>query len=233
MINSVVKRNSFSLFITYGLMFGGSIVSQFYPLATGFAINGALAKEYYSIAWLCACHFLMVGFQVSAKMVGARVFTRIYTDFATGTVVASHSRGLTASRIAGRAALLREYVTFLERDVPGIMRSVTGLSVAIVALFWLDPTVGSVCLFLLVPSIFVNTYLARKSKSLNRRLNDRLEREVEVLEFKEEGRIHNHFRGVSVWRVKLADLEAKSFGYMEIFVIVVFAVALWLSLIHI
>lgn len=227
MINSIVRKNGAPLIVAYSLTIGGYIAAQVYPLVTGFAINGVLQKNYTAILWLCSCHFVMVGLEVSAKMMDTRVFTRIHTTFASDAIAEAHRRGLPPALIAGRATLLREYVTFLERDVPAALLSVISLAVAITTLFWLDPAIGGVCLLLLVPSIIINGRLAKLSRSLNEGLNDRLEKEVGLLQNDAPERVRRHFRALAMWRVKLSDLEAKSYGFLELFVITLFGIALW------
>jgi len=227
MIVSIVNGNRGPLLVAYSLTIGGYVAAQIYPLITGFAINGVLQKNYIAILWLCACHFVMVGLEVSAKMMDTRVFTRIHTTFASDAVADAHRRGLPPSLIAGRATLLREYVTFLERDVPAALLSIISLGVAIATLFWLDPAIGTVCLLLLIPSTLVNGRLARKSQSLNEGLNDRLEKEVGLLQTDAPKRVRRHFQALAMWRIKLSDLEAKSYGFLELFVIALFGVALW------
>ncbi|WP_160296857.1 ABC transporter six-transmembrane domain-containing protein [Sphingomonas sp. ERG5] len=227
MIGKVVKENLRQLIAAYSLTVGGYTAAQIYPLLTGFAINGVLQKNYIAILWLCLCHFVMVALEVSAKMMDTRVFTRIHTSFASDAVTDAHRRGLPPSLIVGRATLLREYVTFLERDVPAALLSIISLTVAIVTLFWLDPMIGAACLLLLVPSILINGRLAKRSQALNKGLNDRLEKEAGLLQSDAPARVRRHFQALAMWRIRLSDLEAKSYGSIELFVIILFGVALW------
>lgn len=227
MIRAIIDANRAPLLAAYGLTVAGNVAAQLYPLVTGFAINGVLSKSYSAILWLCACHFIMVGLEVGAKMMDTRVFTRIHTAFASDAVADAHRRGLEPALIAGRATLLREYVTFLERDVPSALLSIISLSVAIVTLFWLDPAIGAACLLLLVPSTLINRRLAKRSQSLNEGLNDRLEKEVGLLQSNVSARVKRHYQALALWRIKLSDLEAKSYGLLELFVIALFGVALW------
>ncbi|WP_293854146.1 ABC transporter six-transmembrane domain-containing protein [Sphingomonas sp. SCN 67-18] len=227
MIVPLLREYRYPLAVAYGLSVAGYLAAQIYPLVTGLAINGVLQKNYSAILWLCLCHFIMVALEVSAKMMDTRVFTRIHTRFASDTVNEAHHRGTPPALIAGRATLLREYITFLERDIPAMLLSAISLGVAIVTLFWLDPVVGAACLMLLIPATAINGRLARQSQPLNAGLNDRLEREVGLLQAHSPARIRRHFRALAMWRVKLSDLEAKSYGLLELFVIGLFGVALW------
>jgi hypothetical protein len=227
MLKSIIIRNKLSLLSAYSLTICGYFVAQIYPLVMGFTINGVLQKNYYAILWLCLCHFIMVGLEVTAKMLDTRVFTHIHAAFASDVVADAHRRTLLPSLIAGRATLLREYVTFLERDVPAALLCVISLVVAIITLFWLDPVIGGVCLLLLIPSTFINGRLAKKSQSLNEGLNDRLEKEVGLLQANAPKRVRRHFQALALWRIKLSDLEAQSYGILELFVIALFGIALW------
>jgi len=227
MIKGILRKSKNQLASAYALTVSGYVAEQLYPLMIGFAINDALEKNYSAILWLCLFHFVMLSLRVSAKMMDTRVFTRIHSHFASDAIAEAHRRGVPPSLIAGRAMLLREYITFLERDVPAALLSVISLVVATVALFWLDPLIGAACLVLLVPSTLVNGRLAIKSQGLNEGLNDRLEKEVRLLQDNTPEKVLRHYKAISMWRIKISDLEAQSFGFLELFVIALFGLALW------
>nr|WP_306673969.1 ABC transporter six-transmembrane domain-containing protein [Tahibacter caeni] len=210
----------------YSVAMAGSLAGQLYPIATALAINGVLERRYAAIGWLVACHFSALLLEVGAKMFDTRVFTRLYADLAGRFVRRTHEDGVDPSVIAARSALSREYVTFLERDVPTVLFALIGLTVSLSALFWLDPAIGAACLALVPPLLAVNRWLARRSLLLNRGLNDRLEREIDVLRRGRDVSVRRHFRALSGWRIRLSDAEAKAFGAMELSVILLFVVAL-------
>lgn len=226
MIYPFVVRHRWRLAAAYALAIGGCIAGQLYPLATAVAINGVLRKDYLAIGWLVACHGLALVLEVSAKMLDTRVFTRLYADMASNFVQRAHADGIEPSTIAARSALSREYITFLERDIPALMFAIIGLVISLSALFWLDTAIGAACLVLIFPLVLINRWLARRSLRLNRGLNDRLEREIEVLRRGRASAVQRHFRALSGWRVRLSDSEAKAFGAMEITVVLLFVVAL-------
>ena len=226
MISDLVKLHWGRLAAAYSLAAAGSLAGQLYPIATALAINGVLEKRYAAIGWLVACHFSALVLEVGAKMLDTRVFTRLYAELAGGFVRRAHEDGLDPSVIAARSALSREYVTFLERDVPAVLFALIGLTVSLSALFWLDPAIGATCLVLVLPLAAINRWLARRSLDFNRGLNDRLEREIDVLRRGRDLSVRRHFQALSGWRIRLSDAEAKAFGAMEISVILLFVVAL-------
>ena len=227
MLFGLVKAHARRLFAAYVLSTAGNLTGQLYPIATGLAINGVVEGNYAAVGWLIGCHLTALVLEVAGKMLDTRVFARIYTDLAGSLVLRSHADGVDPSIIAARSALSREYIAFLERDVPAAMFAIVGLLVSLTALFWLDVPVGAACLVLFLPLAAINRWLARRSLALNAGLNDRLEHEVRVLREGRPTTERRHFAALGAWRVRLSDAEAKAFGAMELSVVALFAVALW------
>lgn len=227
MLFPLVKAHSRRLFAAYAVTTAGNLVSQLYPIATGLAINGVIERDYAAVGWLIGCHLTALVLEVAGKMLDTRVFAQLYADMAGSLVVRSHAEGVDPSIIAARSALSREYIAFLERDVPAAVFAIVGLAVSLTALFWLDSAVGAACLVLFVPLLAINQWLARRSLALNAGLNDRLEHEVRVLREGRPTTVRRHFAVLGAWRVRLSDAEAKAFGAMELSVVALFAVALW------
>lgn len=227
MIYAVARQNALRLGSAYGLTAVMVLAGQLYPLMTAFAINGVLERDWRPILFLALWHLLMAALEVGAKMYDTRVFTRVYADMAGGFVARAHREGLAPAVVTSRAILSREYVDFLEKDVPGVLMGLIGLATAMIVLLSLDPFVGGICVLLLLPLSLVNFSLARRSFILNRGLNDLLEREVGLLTRGRSSTVRRHFFALSQWRVRLSDSEARAFGLMELSVIVLIAAALW------
>jgi hypothetical protein len=227
MLSTVIRTHRLRLLSAYGLTVMAHLAGQLYPLVTAFAINGVLAGDFRPVLALAIWHLLMMALEVVAKMYDTRVFTRVYADLAGGFVERAHAGGVEPSVVAARAILTREYVDFLEKDVPGGLTALVGLGTALVVLVSLDPVVGAACLVLIAPLILINMALARRAVALNRGLNDRLEREVGLLSRGRSSTVRRHFAALGSWRIRLSDSEARAFGLMELCVIVLIGAALW------
>jgi hypothetical protein len=199
MLSLIFKRYWRTLTGLWSLNLLGSLAHALYPFATALAINGVLEGRYWAIAWLVGCHLLMLISEVSFMRLDTRVFVRIYADFASELVLTAHRIGLAPEQAAARASLSREYVEFFEKDIRQLLMSVTGLVVGIVALLWFDPVVGALCAFLLPPLYLIYRRLATQSAQLNKRLNDRLENEVGILQQARPTLIARHFRALGGW----------------------------------
>lgn len=227
MILGLARSHAASLGSAYGLTSLAHLSGQLYPLITAFAIDGVLRGDFRPIIALGAWHLLMMALEVAAKMYDTCVFTRVYADLAGRFVERAHADGLPPSLITARAILSREYVDFLEKDVPGALTSAIGLITAMAVLISLDHVVGLICLGLILPLTIVNMGLGKRAVALNRGLNDQLEREVALLGRGRPTTVRRHFEAVAQWRIRLSDSEARAFGLMELSVIVLIGAALW------
>lgn len=227
LICAALVNNKRRLSLSYSLAIVGGMCGHLYPLATALAIDGVLKQNYWSILWLIACHFTTLLLEVAAKLVDTRAFTKVYTDLATHLTEQSYKRRIDPAIVASRISLSREYITFLERDIPALLLNIVAIVISICALFWFEPFIAFTSLTLVIPLRLISRGLARRSYSLNTRLNHRLEREALLLKSQSLTSISRHFRALAGWRVRLSDTEASAYFKMELVVIVLFTFALF------
>lgn len=226
LLSAALANNKKRLSLSYALAIAGGMCGHLYPLATALAIDGVLEKNYWSILWLVCCHFTTLLLEVAAKLADTRAFTNFYTDLATHLTEESFRRSVDPAMVASRIALSREYVTFLERDVPALLLNVVAIIISISALFWFDLFLAFISLLLVIPLGLISRGLSLQSYGLNARLNHRLEREAMLLKTRRLTSLSRHFRALAGWRVRLSDTEAGAYFKMELVVIVLFALAL-------
>ena len=152
-----------------------------------------------------------------------RVFLSIYTDLATRTVSEQENMEVSTSQIVARSSLSREFVNFFERDIPATVNSVFGLLGALVLLLFYDAWSASLLPDAPDTLTILNRRYSRRTLTLNKRLNNQLEREVTVLTRRMPHRVLGHYRLLAKWRIGLSDAEAMNWGVMELFSIVLSA----------
>jgi ABC-type multidrug transport system fused ATPase/permease subunit len=203
--------------VTYILTLAENLFELCYPSLTGLAINGLLKHDYTGLGLLLGVWFAHTATGVFRQSYDTRVFSSIYTDLATRTVSDQETKGVSTSQIVARSSLSREFVNFFERDVPATVNSVFGLLGALVLLFFYDAWSAGFCLMLLIPLSILNRRYSSRTLTLNRRLNNQLEREVTVLTRRNPSRVLGHYRLLAKWRIGLSDAEAMNWGVMELF----------------
>ena len=97
---------------------------------------------------------------------------------------------------------------------------------ALVMLAWADPLLVPWCLALLLPAHLLSRWTGRQSRILNGRLNDEVEREVEIIERARRDEVRGHFDLIRRWRIALSDRDAFSFGALGTLIFVAMAAAL-------
>ncbi|WP_019586214.1 ABC transporter six-transmembrane domain-containing protein [Deinococcus apachensis] len=208
------------MLLTYALSLLENVFDLLYPLATGLAIDGLLAGRFAGLALFAGVWLAHTVTGVVRQRFDTRTFTHIYGELAARMVAEQVRRGLPTSQVVARSALAREVVDFFERDVPGVLGSLVGFAGALGMLFVYDRLTGLACLALLVPVALFSRPAARRALTLNRKLNDELEREVDVLSRPRGAAVRDHYRRLARWRVRLSDTEAAHWGVLELFLIV-------------
>ena len=217
LLQTIFEKYRGRIVVTYAVTLAENLFELCYPSLTGLAVNGLLKHDFTGLALLLGVWFAHTATGVFRQSYDTRVFSAIYTDLATRTVSEQETMGVSTSQIVARSSLSREFVNFFERDVPSTVNSVFGLLGALVLLFFYDVWSAVFCIFLLIPLALLNRRYSKRTLTLNKRLNDQLEREVSVLTRRMPSRVFGHYRLLSKWRISLSDAEAMDWGLMELF----------------
>jgi ABC-type multidrug transport system fused ATPase/permease subunit len=223
LLQTIFGKYRRSILVTYIVTLLENLFELFYPSLTGLAVNGLLKHDLTGLALLLGVWFIHTLTGVFRQRYDTRVFTSIYTDIASRTVAEQETMGVSTSHIVARSSLAREFVTFFERDIPATVHSVFGLLGALILLLFYDALSAAFCLLLLIPLAILNRGYSGRTLTLNRRLNNELEREVTVLTRRNSSRVLGHYRLLGRWRIRLSDAEALNWGVMELFSIVLSA----------
>ena len=209
--------------MTYIVTLAENMFELCYPSLTGLAVNGLLKHDFTGLWLLLGVWLAHTATGVFRQSYDTRVFAAIYTNLATRTVSEQETKGFSTSQIVARSSLSREFVNFFERDIPATVNSLFGLLGALVLLFFYDAWSAGFCLMLLVPLAILNRRYSNRTLTLNKRLNNQLEREVTMLTRRRPSRVFGHYRLLAKWRISLSDAEAMNWGIMELFSIILSA----------
>ncbi len=225
-LGSVFRDHRWRILLTYGLFNLENILGLARPWVLGLAIDDLLHASYRGAALLVVQQLGFTLLSTGRQMYDTRAFTHIYTDLATRLVLQQRRQGVEISRVAARSALSREIVDFFEHNVPNVFQSVYLIAGAIVMLALYDGWMISVCLLLLVPVCLLSVVYARKTYVLNNRLNNELEREVEIIHRARTLEVRDHYSAAGLWRIKLSNFQAANFCLLNVCVMGLIATAL-------
>ncbi len=219
--NSAVKtlkllgqRHSRKLILTFLLVAAENITMLLYPLLAGFAINAIITGQALHAVLYAVMVFVMWAIGAARRSIDTRTFARIYAELAVPVIIAQREEQHSASTIAARVALSREFVDFFEKHLPVLVTSVASIIGAAVMLLLLQFWTGVACLFILAFFALFLPGFSSRNEALFVRLNDRLEKEVAFVNSASRRSLSRHYDVLARLRIKLSDREA--FGYLAI-----------------
>ena len=204
---------------TYLLFNVENVVRLAQPLLLGWAINGLIQGTSRGLIWFACGHLIHLLLRSARQMLDTRTFTSIYSDAATDLVLRQRKTGIDVSRVSARSNLFREFVEFLEHQVPRMMRSAYSVIGALVMLAFYDGMLIVYCSGMLIPAGVLYWFYGGQTLRLSRKLHNELEREVGMVDRGSRAQLHDHYQHVARARIQLSDWEALTTGLMELFVL--------------
>lgn len=226
-LQAIVKAYPGKLAVTFSLVGLENALFLAYPLFAGFAVDAIVRGDTYQ-ALLYAV--VVLGFWIvgsARRTVDTRTFTAIYADMAVPVILGQRQLEQSTSTATARVVLAREFVDFFERLVPTIATAVISILGAAAMLLALEPWVGLATVIALLLCATVAPEFSRHNERLHQRLNNRLEREVDLVERVGRHGLDRHYRLLSKLRTALSDREAFAYLVIGVMAALLFAVAIW------
>lgn len=197
-----------------------------FPLMMGMAIDGLLQQMYLGL-------YLLAIIGISTVLVGSvrrfydtRLYSRIYRSAAEQIVEHERVRNSDVSVVSARTGMATELVEFLENSFPGIIDCVIGLGGALVMIWFLQAKVFVGCLVATGVVAVIYSVTRQTTYALNKEANDETESAVEILSNGTRVDVAAHFRRVTLWNIRLSDLETVNFSisWLVMIAVLLFAV---------
>ena len=224
----IFSKHKWQLWITYILFSLEMLGSLLRPFFLGKAIDGLIYGNNRGLYELISIHFAYVIIGVIRHRFDTRTYTAIYTSLATNILSKKYSTR-DVSKLSAHSTLAREFVDFLEFDLIYVIEAGYNIFGALVLLCFYDLKVVGICLAILIPVSAISFFYGKKMKGLNKRNNDELEKQVDIITTGNPLAIRRHFNKLRYWKIKISDQEAINFGLMEAMVIIVIALSLYVT----
>jgi hypothetical protein len=207
----------YRILFTYGLAVAASGFVFLYPLLTGWAIDGVLAGRHNGLLLLIAVwavHLVVDYFRLRLDTI---TFTRIHAQTATEMIEQQRAAGIDTSVISARVSMLSEITNFLAYQVPYILMFFVTPFGGLVTLWIFDTQSGIIASIYVVVFLTFNRWIFPKSKGLHSELNDRTEKNVDVIaDTTTPDGVKLHFEGLAKQAVVISNMEASVDAVMEI-----------------
>ena len=227
MLSGLANRHRYKLAVTYLLILGQNICQIIFPIAIGMTIDGLLTGQWYSLFYLIAVWSAKLTIVLARYLYDTRSFTSIYAELAANTVERQRASGVVGHKIVARVTLARELINFFEYEIPALMSFFTLFLGSIFMLFWFDSILGLYAITALIPVLIISVWLARRSYRLNKSLNNRLEREVEIVGSRPLSDVKRHYHRARLWRIGISNIQAGAWGMIDVVVLSLAVVTLY------
>ncbi len=164
------------------------------------------------------------------RSIEPRIYLKIFTRIAVDVTRESLNKGLSVSKTAARADLMREYISFFQYRVPEIFEQAISIGGAIIALTIFDYRIGVACLTAVFPLAYLTTTFSRKIAKLQVALHDTREEGYEAFATRNIARIESYYNRLSSSEKKIAHLGGINFGIVRFFLLGIFLVVLFISI---
>lgn len=200
------------LLLTFSIVALENLLFLIYPVFGGFAVNAVIQGKVWQALTYALLVLLMWLVGAARRSADTRVFARIYSEIAVPVIVKQRIQGQTPSEIAARVALSREFVDFFEMHLPTAITSLVSVFGAAFMLLILEFWAGVLSLLVLAVFLILLPGFSRVSEKLYFKLNNRLERDVDMIQSAPEIMLHRHFGLVARLRILISNREA--LGYL-------------------
>ena len=133
--------------------------------------------------------------------------------------------GEAVSTISARAALSRELVDFFEMHLPTLVTSLISMVGAVLMLLFIEFWTGLTSLFVLLFFMLLIPRYSRVNDRLYFRLNNRLERNMHIIEHSGDRELEQHHQLLAEMRIAISNREAAGYAVIGIALMLLFAVS--------
>lgn len=223
-LKSIAKNNKKRLAGTFGLVAAENVLFLTYPVFGSFAVNAMMSGD----VWTSLSYSLLVliiwSIGAMRRAVDTRAFARIYAELAVPVVASQRAKGLDTSSVTARVALSRQFVDFFEQHLPILMMSafqIIGSALMLLILeFWAGVTACAILAFF----AFLMPKYAKTNDLLYLKLNNRLEKEVDVIERNNGYQLNKHYGWLAKLRIRISNREAAGYLWIGVAMALLFGV---------
>jgi len=210
-ISQLLKQYKLRFGFTIGLVLLETTIALLFPLFIGLAIDDAIKGSHTG-----AIHLGLLGVSALVVGVGRRVFdSRFYAIIyrEKGAEILDRIEENTPSVKTARLGMIREFVEFMENEMPELIHNSIGLIGVVTIIATLNLNVFFACL--IVTFIITIIYLATSKRTIrfNKNYNDEIEKQVDEVSKNNASDLKVHLKNLMKWNIKLSDLEAMNFSF--------------------
>ena len=213
--------------ITWIMILFETALMALIPLFIGFTIDGLLEGRAQELLQLAGLMAVLIIVAVIRRIYDTRVYGTIRVEL--GKAQAKRSKNLPVSTLNARLGMGRELVLFLEETLPEAMAAGVQLIISIVVLYFFSPIlaiaggVAALTLMIIYALFHIRFY------RLNSTLNQQTEKQVSILQRRNDTPVVTHLTRLRRLEVRLSDTEAVLYGMVFVVLLGLILFNLWFA----
>lgn len=224
---SIFKRFRASILITFSLLSLENVLMVLTPFVLGLAIDGLLDGDLMPTLLLGGLLLVEIVIGTGRRFYDTRCYGRIYAELASENAVNGWQAGRSISSLGARSEQLQEMVGFVEMELAQSYNAVIRIGGALVMLAIVDWRLLIGCLLAALLIFVIYMFSSEQIYRFNRGLNDQHDKQLSLLESRNETLARSHFRRITRWSIRLSDLEARNFALVDLVASILLLFSLW------
>jgi ABC-type multidrug transport system fused ATPase/permease subunit len=204
----------------------GDVIDAFIDKAIPFTAAGFIVPL---SAWI-GVFLLNSGVGAFRRSFEPKLYMPLLSRMAVDVSKRGFDKGDSVSRTAGRAELMREYISFFQYRVPEFIDQAISIGGAIIALAFYDYRIALACLVVVFPLGVVTSRYATKIEAMQQSLHDIREKAYDVFSTKDVHSIEEYYAHMAESEKRIAHWGGLNFGIVRLFLLGIFLVVLYISI---
>ena len=164
------------------------------------------------------------------RSIDPRIFLNIFTTMATEISTNGNRQGLSISKIAARAELSGEFITFFQYRVPEIIEQSITISGAIIAMAFFDWHIALTCFVIIIPLFAMTRLYSNRVIGLQKDLHDNREEAYNVFSTRDPVKVRAYYSTMALAERRIANWGAINFGVIRFFLLGIFLGVLYIAI---
>ncbi len=162
------------------------------------------------------------------RSVDQKIYLRMFSKVATEVAETGIKTNLPVEKIAGRAELSKEYITFFQYRVPELVEQSIAIVGAIVALSFFDWRIALTCMCIILPLVFITKLYNDRVIHFQKDLHETQESAYRIYATLDLILIKKYYADYSRSEQKIANWGALNFGVMRFSLLIIFLIVLYI-----
>lgn len=224
-LKNIAIENKGKLSATFSLVALENLLFLLYPLVGSFAVNAVLNHDVFNALLYALMVFIIWLVGSARRAVDTRAFVRIYANLAVKAIINEKQKGSTSSAVA-HANLSRQFVAFFEEHLPILITASFNVVGSVIMLLIIEFWSGVIAFLILAMFILILPSYTQKNDKLYFKLNNRLEKEVGVIEKNQPNELLKHYDLLAKIRIAISNREALAYLLIGLSLAILFGATL-------